>query len=106
MYNLLFLSFLPPPVASVQFVNATYEAFEVEGSVTICLEKNAETAGSFVVAVQPFESIVVPDDAFRARGVCVTMCFCVSSVCVWGGGQNSLLGCETDSLWMQLEKWY
>ena len=58
-------------VAAVQFVNTTYEAFEEERSVTVCLQKNAETAKSFVVAVQAFESIDVPEDAFRARGECV-----------------------------------
>ena len=55
-------------VAMVEFVSPSYEAFELERSVEVCLSKSADTALPFTVTVVPMETSDVQEGVFDARG--------------------------------------
>lgn len=52
----------------INFAAMSYEAFELNGSVEVCLTKNADTAFSFVVTIVAIETVNPPENAVPAVG--------------------------------------
>ncbi len=63
--------FIFSSVALINFAQESYDAFELDRSVEVCLTKSADTAVPVTISLVPMETADPPDDAVPAIGMSV-----------------------------------